>query len=112
MSSSASPGDSPQSVQPLPTCAQYAEAALKDGAWKLATSEHLLYTQGPVVLPARSIVTLQLRLPLALRGKAATFLVDRLPNGSGLAGEEWNRQWSTALGSGFADFAAPLGLVL
>ena len=52
--------------------------------WRLQVSEHLLYSQEPIKLPARSLVTVRVRAPKALEAVAPTCLVDRLPNRDGL----------------------------
>ena len=53
-------------------------------AWKLTSSEHLLYSHRSVRLRKRAITTIRVKAPHALLDKAVTCLVDRLPVRLGL----------------------------
>ena len=59
--------------------------ALKEGSWRLESTEHLLYSHKPIKLPPRSRVVVRVNAPHALAHNSdATCLVDRLPNRAGL----------------------------
>ena len=88
------PKDPPEvtKTEPLPsppTPEQSITEAVAAGAWELHQTEHLLYSQHPIRLPPRSVVTALVSAPQALldlirEGQHPSCLVDRLPNRPGL----------------------------
>ena len=64
------------------------EQVLGDSEWNLESSEYLLYTTAPVVIPPRSRVTVRVRAPQALMDKTTpvTCLVDRINDWNELSG--------------------------
>lgn len=77
------PVSGPPASVPLPA-SEVARDALEEGAWKLQTSEHLLYSARPIPLPPRSTTTVQVRAPRDLADRHPTCFVDRLPPRDGL----------------------------
>ena len=68
---------------PLPAAELSAEA-LKDGTWKIESSEHLLYTQHAILLAPRAVTIARVRAPRALSELHTTCFVDRLPHRDGI----------------------------
>lgn len=64
------------------------EQVMGDSEWKLESSEYLLYTTTPVVIPPRSRITIRVRAPRALIEKdvPVTCLVDRIYDWNELSG--------------------------
>ena len=91
-------------VQPLPAPllpGDVAAEALKE--WHLTHTEHLLYTERPIRLPPRSIVTAHLRAPKDLVDSAVTpsCTVDRIPQRPGLENPPDVRPGLTSIVDGF-----------
>ena len=64
--------------------AEFATEAVTNQGWKVQAAEHLLYSSHPIRLPARSRVTVRLKVPLEMLDRTPSCLITPLPHRPGL----------------------------